>query len=74
MTELEKYYNYWDKWHKKWHASALKGTFKNNSVCKWALPTEKSGNYINPNPIWRYFPEPFWAKAIKAKVLGMIKK
>lgn len=71
MTELDKYFEYWDKWHKKWHTSALKEIFKNNSVCEWALPIEKNENYINPNPIWRYFPEPFWGKPLNENLTAV---
>lgn len=71
MTELNKYFEYWDKWHKRWHASALKEIFKNNYVCDWPLPIEKNEKYINPNPIWRYFPEPFWGKPLNENLTAV---
>lgn len=62
MDIINEYVTYWDKWHKRWYSSALKEQFKNNSVYNWPIPIEKKDNYFNPNPIWRYFPEPFWGK------------
>ncbi|HPD25061.1 MAG TPA: hypothetical protein PK285_11745 [Bacteroidales bacterium] len=62
MDIINEYVSYWDKWHKRWYSSALKEQFKNNSVYNWPIPIEKKDNYFNPNPIWRYFPEPFWGK------------
>jgi hypothetical protein len=54
MTELKKYKEYWDKWHKLWQE---KYPFDNQKrIYGWKIPKESMGNVEES---FRYFPEPY---------------
>ena len=63
MTELNKYKNYWNEWHSKWHHSLTDITIKD--ICGWTIPKDNGGNKC---PIREYFPEPYWGNISNAQL------
>jgi len=67
-SPILEYQDYWDKWHKQWFENCSSNPPLLNSINEWITPADKGGN---DNPIWQYFPEPYWGNPNSDKLFGI---
>lgn len=67
-SPILEYQDYWDKWHKQWFDNCSANPQLLDSINDWIIPTDKGGN---DNPIWQYFPEPYWGNPNSDKLFGV---
>lgn len=67
-SPILEYQDYWDKWHKQWFDNCSANPQLLDSINDWIIPTDKGGN---DNPIWQYFPEPYWGNPNSDKLFGI---
>jgi hypothetical protein len=65
MTAIDNYVKYWDDWHEEWYSNALTSPPTVGKVKEWITPIDNGGN---ENPIWQYFPEPYWGNPYSENV------
>ncbi len=68
MNVINEYVAYWDEWHKQWFDNCSSNPSLLDSINEWIIPTDKGGN---DNPIWQYFPEPYWGNPNSDKLFGI---
>jgi hypothetical protein len=67
-SPISEYQDYWDKWHKQWFDKCSPNQPLLDSINEWITPTDRGGN---DNPIWHYFPEPYWGNPNSEKLFGI---
>jgi hypothetical protein len=68
MTAIDNYLKYWDDWHKEWYSNALTSPPIVGKVKDWITPIDKGSN---ENPIWQYFPEPYWGNPLSTELTAV---